>query len=76
MGKRFESKHDFASLTVSLGLLLCPWMWGIFFWWDPDILQLTVQQQVVVLEFSQEKMSACSSTPPSSPLEDDHLLSD
>ena len=23
-------------LTISLGLLLCPWTWGIFFfWWDP-----------------------------------------
>ena len=21
--------------TILLGLLLCPWMWGIFFWWDP-----------------------------------------
>ena len=22
--------------TVLLGLLLCPWTWGIFFWWDPS----------------------------------------
>ena len=21
--------------TVLLGILLCSWMWGIFFWWDP-----------------------------------------
>ena len=21
--------------TISLGLLPCPWMWDIFFWWDP-----------------------------------------
>ena len=27
----FVSKHDFASCTILLGLLLCPWMWGIFF---------------------------------------------
>ena len=21
-------------LSILLGLYLCPWMWGIFFWWD------------------------------------------
>ena len=26
---RFDSKWDFAPSTVLLGLLLCPWMWGI-----------------------------------------------
>ena len=31
----FDSKHDFTPSTILLGLLLCPWMWGIFFWWDP-----------------------------------------
>jgi len=34
-GMGFDSKCDFAPLTVLLGLLLCSWMWGIFFWWDP-----------------------------------------
>ena len=35
-GKEFDSKCDFASLCpLLLGLLLFPWMWGIFFWWDP-----------------------------------------
>ena len=24
-------------LPILLGLLLCPWMWGIFFWWDPTV---------------------------------------
>ena len=33
VGKRFNSKHCFTSLAVLLGLLLCPWTWGIFFWW-------------------------------------------
>ena len=33
-GMGFDSKHDFAPPTILLGLLLCPWMWGIFFWWD------------------------------------------
>ena len=31
----FESKCDFSPPPVFLGLLLCPWTWGIFFWWDP-----------------------------------------
>ena len=31
----FDFKGDVAPPTVSLGLLLCPWMCGIFFWWDP-----------------------------------------
>ena len=34
-GKGFDSECDFAHPTVLLGLLLCPWMWGLFFWWDP-----------------------------------------
>ena len=25
----FESKHEFASPTILLGLLLHPWLWGI-----------------------------------------------
>ena len=35
VGKGFDSKHDFTLPTIFLGLLLCPRMWGIFFWWDP-----------------------------------------
>ena len=31
----FDSKCNFAPPTIVLGLLLCPWTWGIFFWWDP-----------------------------------------
>ena len=27
-------KCDFASPTILLWLLLCPWTWGIFFWWE------------------------------------------
>ena len=31
----FDSKCNFTPPTILLGLLLCPWMWGIFFWLDP-----------------------------------------
>ena len=34
-GMGFESKHDFTPPTIFLWLLICPWTWGIFFWWDP-----------------------------------------
>ena len=34
-GMGFDSKCDFAPPTVLMGLLLCLWMWGILFWWDP-----------------------------------------
>ena len=31
----FDCKHGFTPPTIFLGLLLCPWTWSIFFWWDP-----------------------------------------
>ena len=34
-GMGFDFKHSFAPSTILLGLLLCPWTWGIFFWWNP-----------------------------------------
>ena len=34
-GMGFDSKCDFAPPTILLGLLLCSWMHGIFFRWDP-----------------------------------------
>ena len=30
-GMGFDSKPNFAPFTILLGLLLCPWIWGIFF---------------------------------------------
>ena len=55
LGKGFDSKCDFTPPAILLGLLLCPWMWGIFLV-GSNILQSTVVQQgVVVLEFLQEK---------------------
>ena len=35
VGMELDSKCDFTSPTVFLGLPLCPWTWNIFFWWDP-----------------------------------------
>ena len=29
------SGSNFAPPTILPGLLLCPWTWGIFFWWNP-----------------------------------------
>ena len=34
-GMGFESKCDFTSSTILLGLLLCPSTWGYLHWWDP-----------------------------------------
>ena len=34
VGMGFDSKHDFTTPTILLGLLLCCWTWGIFFRWD------------------------------------------
>ena len=31
VGMGFDSKCDFTPPTILLGLLLCPWMWGVFF---------------------------------------------
>ena len=34
VGMGFDFKCNFTPPRILLGLLLCPWMWGIFFWWD------------------------------------------
>ena len=34
LGMGFDSKCDFTPPTILLGLLLCPWTWKSFFWWD------------------------------------------
>ena len=68
-GMGFDSKCDFTPPTILLGILLCPCMWGIFFFFflvgSNILLSMVVQQPIVILEFSQEKMSTCPSTPPS-----------
>ena len=66
-GMRFVSKHDFASCTIVLELLLCPWMHSIFFFFFGGasiLLSMVVQQRFVILESSQE-MSSDPSTSPS-----------
>ena len=64
-----NSKHDFDTPTVLLGLLLYPWMCVSFFFFffvgSNSVLWMVVQYQVVILEFLQEKMSAHPSSPPS-----------
>ena len=65
-GIGFDSKCNFTPPTILLGLPLCPWTWAIFFWWDPTFsCWWLLKQQVVILEFSQEKMNTHPSTPPS-----------
>ena len=64
-GMGFDSKCDFTPPTILLGLLPCPWVWGIFLVGSNILLLTVVQQQFAILEFSQEKMSTYPSTPPS-----------
>ena len=47
--------------TVLLQLLLCPWRWGIFFWWVSTFSCWWLVSASCDLVFSQEKMSALSS---------------
>ena len=42
----FDSKCNFAPPTILLGLLLFPWMWGIFFLVESNIVQARLQQYV------------------------------
>ena len=56
--------HDYASPTVLLGFLLGR-MWEYLFLVGSSILSVVVQQLVVILVLSWEKMSALLSTPPS-----------
>ena len=52
VGMGFVSKCDFTLPTILLGLLLCPWMVGIFLVRSNIVLSMTVQQLVATLEFS------------------------
>ena len=62
----FDSKCDFTPPTILMGAFPLPLDVGYLFLVGFSILLLMiVQQWVVILEFSQEKMSSCPSTPPS-----------
>ena len=37
VGMGFDPKCNFAPPTILLGLLLLPWRWVIFYWWDPAL---------------------------------------
>ena len=41
VGMKFDSKCDFAPPIIFLGIFLCPWIWGIFFWWYPTFSWIT-----------------------------------
>ena len=57
VGMRFDFKCSCVPLATLLWLLLCPWLWGIFFLVGSNIrLSIVVQQLVAILVFSQ-KMS-------------------
>ena len=51
MAMGFESKCNFAPPTILLGLLLCPWMWGIFFL---NMWTMNFQMFKLVLEKAEE----------------------
>ena len=58
----FDSKCDFAPPTILLGLFFALGLWCLFLVGSNILLLMVVQQQVVILEFSQEKMSTHPST--------------
>ena len=67
VGMEFASKHDFTPPTIFLELLLCPWTWGIFFFFFGGIQHSPVDgcsAASCILEFSQEKMSTRPSSLP------------
>lgn len=65
VGTGFDSKCNFAPPAVLFGLLLCSWMWSVFFFGGINILLSDSCSAVsCILEFSQ-KMSTRPSTPPS-----------
>ena len=64
-GMRFDSKGSFAPPPLLLGLLLCPWMWGIVFLVSNIPWSVVVQQLVSGLVFSRKEVGARPSSLPS-----------
>ena len=59
VGMVFDSRCDFTPPTILLGFLLLSLDMGYLFLVGSNILLMVVQQWIVILEFLQEKMSAC-----------------
>ena len=50
--------NTIASPTILWQLLICPWLWGIFFWWVPPFsCWWLLQQLVAILVLLEEEMS-------------------
>ena len=60
----FDSKRDLAPPTILLGLLLSLGHGYFSLVGSNILLSMVVQQRAVILDFSQEKMSACPYTLP------------
>ena len=57
MGMGLDSKRDFSPTTIFL-VFSFAFRYGVSLWVGSNILlSMVVQQQIVILEFSQEKMS-------------------
>ena len=67
MDMGFDSKCEFASFHLA-GASPLPFVGYLFLVGSNILLSKVVKQRVVILEFSQEKMSAGPSTPPSKSL--------
>ena len=70
----FDSKRDLAPPTILLGLLLSLGHGYFSLVGSNILLSMVVQQQVVILEFLQEKMSPHPSALPSCSLDTVHVL--
>ena len=65
VGMGFDFKCDFAPPTVLLWLLLCPWTWGICFWWEltyPVDGRSAASCNFGILAGEDERTSFCSTT--------------
>ena len=65
VGMKFDFKRDYASPAVLVQILLCPCTWDMFLVGSNILLLMLVQQLVVTLVLSQQKMSTRPSAPPS-----------
>ena len=64
-GMGFDTKRDFSPPTSYWGFSFALGRGVSFLVGYNILLSMVIQKQVVIVEFSQEKMSSCSSSPPS-----------